>query len=67
MARCDTHLATEGEEGRDDLRNVLLLPQVDGLEDIDVVQAVLLECLLKPVLRKKHDENFSRGSLAPLN
>lgn len=47
----ETHLAAEGEEGRDDLRNVLLLPQVDRLEDVDVSHAVILQGLLEPVFQ----------------
>lgn len=43
-----THLASESEETRDDHGQVLFLPQVDGLEDVDVRNSVVLECLLEP-------------------
>lgn len=42
-------LAAEGEQGVGHLSNVLLLVQVDGLEDIDVVHSVILERLLEVV------------------
>lgn len=36
-------LPAEGEDGVGDLGDVFLLPQVDGLEDVDVVDSVGLE------------------------
>lgn len=42
------YLATEGEESRDYLGNVLLLPQIDGLENVDIVNSIILESFLEP-------------------
>lgn len=46
-----TYRTTKGEKSRDNLGYVLLLPEIDRLEDINVRYAVILECFLESAER----------------
>lgn len=46
---CDqAYRPAKGEQGSCDLRNVLLLPQIDCLEHVNISNTVVLQCLLEP-------------------
>lgn len=49
----DAHLAAKGVQGADDLRDVLLLPKVDGLEHVNVGDAVRSDGRLEAVINIK--------------
>ena len=44
----DTYRPAKGEQSGCDLGNVLLLPQIDCLEHVHIIDAIVLQCLLEP-------------------
>lgn len=54
MIVVNTDLTAEGEQRADDLGNVLLLPQVDCLEHVDVRDPICFDCGLEAVEQRCH-------------
>ena len=59
----ETYLTTESEDSASDLGNVLLLPKINSLEDIDIRYTVLLEGLLETVKKKALRKLFFKDML----